>query len=223
MTPWEYGVVGFAYGFVTIFQLFGDLGFNFANIKKISEGKNLGKCIGTFLTVKIGLISIMTSVVIGSVLFWKIVIGRGFESSTHELAIYIMLGYSILHILARSFRSIFQARQEMAKADIPLFFETFFRVVFTIYIAIAGFGALALALTYIIGDIAFFLSSLFFLRKYPIKKLSRKYLKDYSKFAFPMAFVASSMIIMNNIDKYDIKITIMVEIPGLAWPAAECW
>jgi len=206
MSPWEYGVVGFAYGFVTIFQLFGDLGFNFANIKKISEGKNLGRCIGTFLTAKIGLIGIMTSIVIGAVLFWKIAMGRGFESSTHELAIYIMLGYSILHILARSFRSIFQARQEVAKADIPLFFGTLFRVVFTIYIAILGFGALALALTYVIGDIAFFLSSLYFLRKYPINKLSRKYLKDYSKFAFPMAFVASSMIIMNNIDKVLIQL-----------------
>jgi len=148
----------------------------------------------------------MTSAIIGVVLFWKIVMGRGFETPTHELAVYIMLGYSILHVLSRSFITTFQAKKEIAKAQIPLFFETLFRVAVTIYVALAGFGALALAFTYIIGDIAFFLSSFFLLRKYPIKKPSKSYLKDYTAFAFPMAFVVASTLIMSNIDKVLIQL-----------------
>ncbi|RLF27663.1 MAG: flippase, partial [Thermoplasmata archaeon] len=30
MQPWEYGVIGFAYGFVALFSVFGNLGFNAA-------------------------------------------------------------------------------------------------------------------------------------------------------------------------------------------------
>ena len=44
MQPWEYGVVGFAYGFVALIHVFGLLGYHQAHIKKISEGKNLGTC-----------------------------------------------------------------------------------------------------------------------------------------------------------------------------------
>ncbi|HHH80248.1 MAG TPA: flippase, partial [Thermoplasmatales archaeon] len=47
MQPWEYGVIGFAYGFVALFSVFGNLGFNAAHVKRVSEGKDLGKCVGT--------------------------------------------------------------------------------------------------------------------------------------------------------------------------------
>jgi O-antigen/teichoic acid export membrane protein len=148
----------------------------------------------------------MASITIGAIFFWKYVMGRGFESPTHEIALYIMLGYWILHILALSFRSTFQARKEIAKAQIPMFFETLVRVAVTIYVALAGFGAIALAFTYIVGDIIFFLSSLYFSRGYPVKKPSRDYFKDYSKFAFPLIIVVACSTIMTNIDKVLIQL-----------------
>ncbi|HUV79667.1 MAG TPA: oligosaccharide flippase family protein, partial [Candidatus Bathyarchaeia archaeon] len=93
LEPWEYGVIGFAYGFVALFSIFGNLGFDAAHIKRVSEGKDLEKCIATFAATKLALAGVMASVVIGSVAVWKYVLGRGFETPFHESAVYIMLAY----------------------------------------------------------------------------------------------------------------------------------
>ena len=89
MEPWEYGVVGFAYSFVAIFSIFGNLGFGEAHVKRLSEGKNIGLCLGTFATAKLFLSCLLSSIVIGSITIWKFVFNRGFESPTHENAIFI--------------------------------------------------------------------------------------------------------------------------------------
>ena len=149
MSPEEYGIVAFALGFVTLFAIFGNLGFNHAHVKKVSEGKDLGICNGTFFTIITLLSILMTVVIIGAVIFWKVILGYGFETSTHELAIYIMIGYWVLHLFGRAFESTFNARREIAKGQIPLLLETLIRVAVTIYVALAGFGAIALAFTYI--------------------------------------------------------------------------
>jgi len=206
MGPEPYGIVAFAYSFVALFNLFGDLGFTSAHVKRVSEGKDLGRCIGTFVTIKITIIVLMASVSIGAIFLWKTVMGRGFESPTHELVVYIMIIYWIIHMLTQLFISTFRARKEMAKAELPLFFEVFIRSVIIIYIAWAGFGAIILALAYIAGDIFLFFSSLYLFRGYPIKKPSREFFMDYSKFAFPLVIVVSCSTIMTNIDKVLIQL-----------------
>ena len=206
MEPWEYGIVGFAYGFVALFSIFGSLGFDQAHIKRVSEGKDLGKCIATFVSVKLFLAGLMGSIVILSILVWKYVIGRGFESPLHEKAVYIMLSYFILTILTQSMRSTFNAKKEIAKSQLPYFVYTLARVIATIVIAISGLGALALAYTYLFGGIFNFAIALFFFRGYPIDKPSFSYFKDYVKFAIPMAIASASFIIMTNIDKVFIQL-----------------
>ena len=100
MQPWEYGIVGFAYGFVALFSIFGKFGFDAAHIKRVSEGKDFGKCIATFATIKLFLAGIMASIVTASILIWKYVIGRGFETPLHEKAVFIMLSYFVLGTLS---------------------------------------------------------------------------------------------------------------------------
>jgi O-antigen/teichoic acid export membrane protein len=212
MSPEAYGIMAFAYSFVALFTIFGKFGFDHAHIKRISEGKDLGRCIGTSITIKIGLLSIMTIIIIASIFFWKIILNRGFESFTHETAVYIMIGYWIIHLFTNSLINTFRGKKEIAKAEIPLFFETFVRVIVTIYIALSGYGAIALVLTYIAGDMIFLLLSLYFFRDYPIKKPSQEYVKSYYKFALPMIIVVSSTVIMTNIDKVLIQ---------LFWSAAD--
>jgi len=206
MEPREYGIVAFALGFVALFTIFGKFGFNHAHVKRVSEGRDIGRCNGTFFTIKIGLVSLMTILTLSVIFFWKFVMGRGFESSTHEIAIYIMLGYQIIILFAQCFTSTFNAKKEIAKARLPLFFEVVVRVVITIYVAIGGFGALYLALTYVAGGIIHFLSSLYFFWGYPLKKPNRSYFNDYSKFAYPLIIVVACSIIMTNIDKVLIQL-----------------
>ncbi len=206
MDPWEYGVVGFAYGFVALFSMFGTLGFDHAHIKRISEGKDLGTCIATFAVTKLFLAGLLASVVIGSVAIWKYILGRGFESPLHEQAIYILLAYFVLLTLTQTFISTFNARKESAKAQIPLLAYTLTRVVATIYVAYNDLGPIALASTYLIGEIFHFLLALSFFRGYPVARPSLAYFKNYLSFAIHMAFAVFSWRIMTNIDKVFIQL-----------------
>ncbi|MFW6134891.1 MAG: flippase [Elusimicrobiota bacterium] len=212
MAPADYGIVAFAIGFVTLFSVFGKLGFEQAHIKRVSEGKDIGTCIGTYLTTKIVIIGLTIFVVLGVIFFWKFVIGRGFETPTHELAIYIIIGFFAARLFAQSIASTFKAKKEIAKVRTPLLLGELTRVVFTIYVALAGYGALALAATYFAGEVVHFLLGLFLFRKYPIKRPSRDCFKDYSKFAIPLIVVVTCSTIMTNIDKVLIQ---------LFWSAAD--
>ncbi|RLF42198.1 MAG: hypothetical protein DRN12_00980 [Thermoplasmata archaeon] len=206
MDPWEYGVIGFAYGFIALFSVFGKLGFNAAHVKRVSEGRDIAKCIGTYAAIKIFLAGFMVSIVFLSILFWKYIIGRGFESSLHEQAVYIMLAYFFLFILSHIFISTFNARRETAKAQIPLFVYTLVRSLATIFVAIHGLGVLALAYTYVIGEVFHLTLAAFLFRGYPVDKPSMEYLKIYIKFAIPMSIATVSSLIMTNIDKVFIQL-----------------
>jgi O-antigen/teichoic acid export membrane protein len=61
--PEAQGIVGFAISFLAIFNILGDLGFSRAHVKRISEGRDLGKCIGTFITIKLVLIGFMLTII----------------------------------------------------------------------------------------------------------------------------------------------------------------
>jgi O-antigen/teichoic acid export membrane protein len=206
MQPWEYGVVGFAYGFVALFSIFGDLGFGQAHIKRISEGKDLGKCVSTFASIKLVVTGALASTTILSIAIWRYVFGRGFESPLHEQAVYLLLAYFVLSSLTQTFTFTFSAKKEIAKAQIPYFTFTLIRVILTIVVAFYGWGVLALASTYLIGEIIQFGLAYYFFRKYTVKRPSIDYVKSYTKFAFPMAIASAASIIILNVDKVIIQL-----------------
>jgi len=206
MQPWEYGIVGFAYGFVAIFSIFGNLGFDAAHIKRISEGKDMGNCIATFFVIKMLLAGLMASAVIFSIMAWKYILHRGFESALNEKAIYIMLSFFVLATLSNAFISTFNARKEIAKSRLPYFIYTLVRIMATIFVAYYDIGPLALAYTYLVGEIFRFSFALLLFRGYPIGKPSFQYFKSYFSFARPMAIANAASIIMTNIDKVFIQL-----------------
>ena len=206
MTPGDYGIIGFALGFVGLFLVLGNLGFDSAHVKRVSEGKELDKCIGTYFFIKMGLAGLFASVTIGAILFWKYVLNRGFESPTHEIAVYIMLGCFVLETITQIMISTFNARQEIAKSQFPLFFQTLARVVMTIFVAISGLGVVLLALTYLVGEIVLFFSALFFFWGYHIGRPSKAIFKSYAIFAFPLIIATASSIIMSFNDRVFIQL-----------------
>ncbi|MDH7507433.1 MAG: flippase [Candidatus Thermoplasmatota archaeon] len=206
MEPWEYGAVGFAYGFVALFSFFGEIGFASAHIKRVSEGKNLATCIGTFATIKTVLAGILALSVFIFIGIWKYVIGRGFETPIHEQAVYIMLAYYVLHTITAIFISTFNAKKEIVKSEIPLFSYNLVRITATIVVAYTKMGVLALAYTYVLGELFHFFLAFIFFRKYPVGKPSKNYVKTYMSFAFPMAIASVSSLVMTNIDKVTIQL-----------------
>lgn len=206
MGPGDYGIIGFAIGFVGLFALLSNLGYNQAHIKRISEGKDLGTCISTFIVTKIGLVTLMSSATIFAIFFWKYLLRRGFESTTHETAIYIILGYFILERLSSIFQITFSAETKIAKAHIPIFIATITRTGAIIFVALMGFGAIELSYAYVFGHIFLLLTGLILFKNYPIKKPSKSFFLDYSSFALPLIIVSASAAIMTNIDKVLIQL-----------------
>ncbi len=204
MQPWEYGIIGFSYGFVSIFSIFGDIGFNSAHIKRVSEGKDTEKCISTFALTKLFLSFLMAFLVFLTVELWKFS-GREFESEATEKAIYIILFSFILSVLAQIFTTTFNAKKEIAKNQIPNFASTLSRCIATIFIAYYGLGVLLLSYTYLIGSIFEFLTAIT-LSNYKFGKASWEYFKSYYSFAIPVAIGGASSIIITNFDRIAIQI-----------------
>ncbi len=206
MSPADYGIVSFAIGFVTLFTVFCNLGFLSAHIKRVSEGKHLGRCIGTFLSIKAVLLLAAIGILFGSLYFWTNIMGRGFESPDHLAAIYIITGFWIAQQLVATFSGTFRAQKEMAKNQIPFLINGIVRTAAIVYVAISGLGALALAWTYVAGELAHLAIVLLFFRHYPIEKPSKDLIKSYSVFALPLMLVTTSNVIMHNIDKVMIQL-----------------
>lgn len=136
--PTALGIVGFAMSFIGMFNFISDLGFGGAHIKRVSEGKDLGKCIGTYITVKLVLVTVMVAVVLGGIFIWKTLLHQGFYDATKESVIYLMLLYYVLMSFAQIPLATFGAKREIAKAQVPYIFETLFRVTVMILVVLAG-------------------------------------------------------------------------------------
>ena len=206
MSPYDYGIIGFAIGFVSLYSIFSSLGFNAAHIKKVSEGKDFGTCNGTFLTIKAILLTISTGTLLFSLFFWKVILKRGFETPEHELAIYIIIIYWLFNLLIGFFLNTLIAKKEIAKVQIPFLIGSLVKASATIYVAIAGYGAIALAYTYVLGHFAHLLLLIIVFRGNPINKPSVTYLKDYTRFAIPLARVKACSVIITNVDKVLIQL-----------------
>lgn len=206
MTPSDYGIVAFAMGFVAIFAIVGELGFASAHIKKISEGRDFGTCNGTYLSIKAVLIILMLVVTLLSLFIWQSVLGNGFESVEQQTAIYVMILYWLIQKLCQCFTTTFRAKKEIAKSQLPALVDILVKTILTIYVAIGGYGAIALAYTYIAGSAVSLIASIFLFKGYPIKKPNLAYIKEYTAFSLPLILVVISATILSNTDKVLIQL-----------------
>jgi O-antigen/teichoic acid export membrane protein len=141
--PIAVGVIGFGMAFVGMFNVIAGLGFSAAHVKRISEGKDLGECIGTFATIKILLTVIMVALVIGGIAIWKYVLHNEFFDATKESVIYIFLLYYIFTNLAFIALQTFEGTREIAKMEFSRAFEALVRVPLMILVAFAGVTGIA--------------------------------------------------------------------------------
>jgi len=78
-------------------------------------------------------------------------------------------------------------------------------------------GVLALAYTYVLGELVHFFLAFLFFRKYPVGKPTKSYLISYASFAFPLAIASISYLVMSNIDKVTIQLFWGAQQVGEYW------
>lgn len=238
--PEAQGIIGFAISFLAIFEILSDLGFSRAHVKRISEGVDLGTCIGTFIAIKVILIGITVGVVFVSLYIWKTFLGGGFHDATTDSVILVFILYYIILNLQHIVIYTFEGTKEIAKRQLASIFEGILKVPSMIIVALAGviiadrvnissaidwpnflkpiqnFLAVhavgSLAMTYVIGAAGPLIVGLLLMRKYPVKRPDWQIFKNYFHFALPMALMSVVSVISVNIDK------IMI---GYFWTATE--
>ncbi len=222
--PEALGIIGFTMSFLALFSIVADLGFNAAHIKRISEGRDLGTCIGTFATIKIILTGLMTAIALITIFILKITAHEEFYDTTTESIIFIFLIFNIISNLLSIPIITFTGKKEMVKREFPFIIGRIIGLPFVVLVAIAGVSIAgispafiwpsylqslqqfiadhaveSLAAIYLISWIATFLIGMWFLRKYPLKKPSWKLFKSYFSFAMPMMFLPIIGIISQNV------------------------
>jgi len=184
----NYGIVQFALGLVTMFSFIGNF-FDRAHIKRISGGEiDEDVCMGTYVSLK----TIATLITIGTIfvglLVWKYVLGRGFESPTHELAVYIIIGFFLFRSIGEIATRTFQAKMEIAKKEALNFLDQSVPTIFIIYVALTGGQAIELALTYVLGGGLMALLGIYYLKDIKIRRPNIKSIKSYWEFGLPSFF-----------------------------------
>jgi len=237
--PEAIGIIGFAMSFLSLFGIITDLGFSAAHVKRISEGKDLGICIGTFATAKIVLTSLMVVAVFVSIYIWKNVLHGDFYDATTESVIIVLVFYSVFTNLQSIATQTFTGRQEIAKLQTTTLMENVVKTPLCIIVAVAGVSVMgraispavawpeflqplqrflaehatgSLAMTYVFGIMATFFVGMWLMRGYPIKRPTLASFKNYFSFAYPLAISSVISTIATNID------TVLI---GYFWASAE--
>jgi len=191
--PRVYGVLS---GGLAIFGLFGfiqNMGFRWAHMKRISEGNNLGTCIGTFAAIEILL----------TVVMMLVILTVGHLPGSKILPIVSALVIYALFIGLRDIGSItFDAKRETAKSQVTLIAETVIRLMVIVPMALLTLSVAWLARAYVVGILASFFVALFLMKEYipVIKRPTRSFLKTYWTFAGPMCLLSMIIPINTNIN-----------------------
>ena len=209
--PEDLGILGFGLSFLGMFTFISNLGFDSSHNKRVSEGMNLGQCMGAYTGIKIGLTLLMAGLALITIQVYSRFFD-GFSSAKEETVVYIFLGYYVLWSLAWIPITTFNAQRKQAKAQLPMIVELLIRAPLIVGLVLAGYGIIWVAASYTIGAMALFLTGMIFLRRYPIRWPDRSILSNYANFAFPMSVISISAALYLYMDK------VMI---GLFWNPEE--
>ena len=96
--PAALGTIAFTMSFLALFNIIADLGFSKAHVKRISEGKDLGTCIGTYAAIKLLLTGLMITVAVVAIYIWSTFFDKTFFNTTTESVLFIMMFYNHLMV-----------------------------------------------------------------------------------------------------------------------------
>jgi O-antigen/teichoic acid export membrane protein len=189
MGPEPLGVLTAALAYVNIFGILGGLGFGLAHYKRVSEGMDLGKCIGTFFIIRLILTLFMYCVTIASYFGIYKMTGKYPLNSAYTYFFLIIATSFAISNFAISIQNTFSARLEVTKDVIVLIVQKIVNSGFKILIAIGGFSVILLAWNNLLTTLVGLLIALILFRNYPVGKFDKATFKSYLLFAAPITLL----------------------------------
>jgi len=180
----EYGALTFAFGFVSLFIVFSDLGFASMLTREFAAGGHTERDFSALFSLKL-LLSIGTLFLIAAGALF-------FQNPSLYKVILLFATAGLISGLGTFFYSLFQARQQMKYQAWGTFLEAVIVTALSFFILLTTPSATHLAYAYMIGSaIALFVVAFFFHRKiFPLKFVwDPSVWKPFLKMAWPMAVV----------------------------------
>jgi len=205
MGPTPMGIIASTLAFINIFKIVGGMGFGNAHIKRISEGNDLGKCIGTFFTIKIFTTLLMVICILTFFYGGPILFGRAMLEKKYEAIFYVLLVSGIIGNFTDVPRRTFTAEIKIFSQTAIGLIQKFTNSILRIVVAISGLGVIFLAYANLAGVLIAFLIAFILFKRYPIKRFDRNLFISYKIFAIPSIFIGLTSLLSQNLDKVFIE------------------
>ncbi len=199
--PTVLGTVAFGLAYVTMFTSISDLGLTTAFIKKLSEGVDEEKCLGTFVRLKMILVFLYTFSVIVFFIIQKVFLKVQFESNDHIIVIFIQLAASTVGLFYSIPKATFAAYTQQAKADIPNLIQTLSLQVLRVIIVLLGFGAVALAFGNFLSTLIILPMFIYLFKNHKIGSFDKDLAKEYFIISLPVTLTGILSTLFTTLDQ----------------------
>ena len=208
------GTLAACLAFVALFNVFGDFGFGIAHFKRVSEGCDLGKCIGLYSRIRL-VLALLTAAITwtGYHLIYSLTGEYPIDFNYYSFFMIILVS-TTLNRFFDFIKMTFSARMEVIKGSVVELTSRLVNVFFKSVVAISGLAIIYLAWANLASTIIAIFVAIFLFRNYPIKGFDKEMFKSYLTFALPLTFVNIVSIISLNIDKVFISYFVSLEEVG---------
>jgi len=194
-----YGMMMWGMSLVAIFNTALDMGFNDANIKKVSEGMDLKKCVSTYLAIRT-VISVMTVVLVLLSAVLMDHFNGGFPTEFWMVTGVFVL-YFVLDNLLVVMSSTFIGHMDAGKESATLVTSHLIRATCLIVFAVMGASAVVLSFGYVIGTSCALVVSYILFRSLKVRLVRPAFFKEYWSFAAPLVVPLVLIAVVTYIDK----------------------
>lgn len=199
--PEVIGTLSFGLSYVSLWSFINGL-FSTGHIKSISEGKNLGDCVKTYMYLQVASIITYVVFVFGTYLIQKYILDYKFETNDQEIVIFIFLFVNVINLFYEFYNVTFTATLNQVKANFPLLIKGIVYNIGRIFIVYLGFKSIELAAWNLLVTLFILPIILKFKKEFPVGKFDIQLFKYYLKFVPPIIIT----VIINNILRYSDKI-----------------
>ncbi|MDR0198769.1 MAG: oligosaccharide flippase family protein [Methanomassiliicoccaceae archaeon] len=194
-----YGMMMWGMAFVILINTSLDVGFHSANIKKVSEGNDINKCVSTYLFIRIAISTVTVFAVLLSSLIMNC-LNSGFPAEFWMVAGVFVL-YCMLDNITLVMTGTFIGNMDAGKESAVLATEYLVRAAALIAFAVTGASAVVLSFGYVFGAVAALIISFLLFRSLRVRLVRPAFFKEYASFVTPFALPLMFIIIVAYIDK----------------------
>jgi len=194
-----YGMMMWGMSLVATFNAALEMGFTSANIKKVSEGMDLGKCVSTYLCIRI----VISVLIVGLTLLSSLIIS--YSNGGFPAEFWMVTGVFVLYYVMENILIVmtgtFIGKMDAGKESAVLATSYLIRSASLIIFAVMSVSAVVLSFGYVIGTACALIVSLVLFRSMKVRIVRPAFFKEYWSFAAPLAVPVILMAVVAHVDK----------------------